>query len=628
MRSLNGYLKKIPLLFSLVIALISLSTQNSFAEDNFNLSPEFIHTIQGDTISTQAIITISADTPKVISYFTITIPQENISPTCRNESKGTDVECTSYKRNGVTDILFDLNNAIIKPSSPVSIAISYSVAYAQTNTYNLVSKFQGYNTTKTTLIYPRSLGEPLWASDTIQNIKAIGETYQIQIEKPLYPNLSILFGEHVSYQFEINKTFTNTLETDNQTFEIIVPSDSTHQTIIWTKIEPTPNLAEQDEDGNYILQYIVGPKSSQDCKINGTIIMHNDSTNNDDIATYLTTQSGYWKPTEKNEFLRILEYLKTNVSTVNDTFSDIRNLDDTSKQLVIKYLYSYTIERLNPQTNLTDGIITDSRVGFDQLVENPNEVTPSDYSDFLITILRYYGIPARQIIGFVSNISGYTSDGFYNYWVEAYDSVSGRWITLDPFLEDFSQKSLYNSPFFDHISILKRGKNPVAPKLTFYQDTDFKVTYNTEEAATPELSTTTSLYFESNTIISPYVKAILNITNTGNIAIRNYEISQSNIEMLEKYIDPVNNISSQIILPNQSSTIQFNILNLSLPDSLVAPIKFSNFDYNQEITTTEGFNIQTPVFITILVKTISLAVFAGIVYLGYWGIKKLRKKNG
>lgn len=628
MKNLTGYLKKTLLLFSLFSLSCIFNPEEIFAEDGFNLSSEFVHTIQGDTVATQAIITISADTPKVISYFTITLPQAEIAPTCKNESKGTEVECTSYKRAGVTDILLDLNNAIVKPSTPISISVNYSTAYAQSNTYNIVSQFQGYDTTKITLIYPRSIGEPLWASDTIQSIKAIGETYQVQIEKPIYPNLSVLFGEHVSYNFEISKTFTNSLEDQNQTFEVIVPSDSTHQTILWTQIEPTPNLAEQDEDGNYIFQYIVAPKTSQDCAIKGYIIMHNDTEEIDPVASYLTTNSGYWNTTEKNEFIRILEYLKTNITNVNDTFSDVKNLDDTSKELVIKYLYSYTVERLNPQTDLTDGIITDSRVGFDQLVENPNEVSPSDYSDFLITILRYYGIPARQVIGFVSNVSGYTSDGFYNYWVEAYDTVSGGWLTLDPFLEDFAQKSLYNSPFFDHISILKRGKNPVAPKLTFYQDTDFKILYNSQEALTPELSTTTSLYFENNTIISPYIKAILNITNTGNLAVRNYELSLSNIEMLEKYIDPVNNINSQIILPNGSATIQFNILNISLPDTLTTSTKFKNFDYSQEVTTSEGFNIQTPIFITILVKAISLASFAGLVYLMYWGIKKLKQRHG
>ncbi len=628
MRNLIGYLRKILLLSSLSLVLFTQKPLQTFAEDNFNLSSEFVHTIQGDTIATQAIITISTDTPKVISYFTITIPQEGIAPTCKNESKGTDVECTSYKRAGVTDILLDLNNAIVKPSTPISISVNYSTAYTQTNSYTIVSQFQGYDTTKITLIYPRAIGEPLWSSDTIQNIKAIGDTYQIQIEKPIYPNLSVLFGEHVSYSFEISKTFTNNLEDKNQTFEIIVPSDSTHQTILWTTIEPSPNLAEQDEDGNYILQYIVAPKSSQDCTVKGYIIMHNGSEEVDAVASYLTTNTGYWSTTEKNEFTRILEYLKTNISAVNDTFSNVKNIDDTSKELVIKYLYAYTIERLNPQTDLTEGIITDSRVGFDQLVENPNEVSPSDYSDFLITILRYYGIPARQVIGFVSNISGYTSDGFYNYWVEAYDTVSERWVILDPFLEDFAQKTLYNSPFFDHISILRRGKNPVAPKLTFYQDTDFKVQYNSQESLTPVLSTTTSMYFENNTIISPYVKTIMNITNTGNIAIRNYEITLSNIEMLEKYIDPVNNINSQIILPNGSATIQYNILNLSLPDMLTTSTKFGNFDYNQEITTSEGFNIQTPVFITIIVKAISLASFTGVVYLAYWGFKKIKQKHG
>ncbi len=628
MRNLNGYLKKILLLFSLSFLLLFSQSTGSYADDGFNLSSEFIHTVQGDTVSTQAILTISSETPKVISYFTITLPQENISPICKNESKGTDVTCTSYKRAGVTDILLDLNNALVKPSTPISISINYSAVYSQSNSYNIVSKFQGYDTTKISFIYPRNFGEPLWASDTIQNIKTIGETYQIQIEKPIYSNLSVLFGEHVSYQFEISKTFTNTLKDQNQTFEIIVPSDNTHQTILWSEISPTPNLAEQDEDGNYILQYILAPSSSQDCVIKGSIIMHNDSKQIDEVASYLTSNTGYWNATEKNEFTRINQYLKDNIDTINDTFSNIEDLDDDSQQLVLKYLYQYTVERLNPQADLTQGIITDSRVGFDQLVENPNSVTPSDYTDFLITILRYYGIPAKQVIGFVSNISGYTSDGFYNYWVEAYDSVSKRWVVLDPFLEDYSQKTLYNSPFFDHISILERGKNPVAPKLTFYQDTDFKISYNSQTTLTPTLNATTSLYFENNTIISPYIKAILNITNTGNIAVRGYDINLSNIEMIEKYIDPVNNINSQIILPNQSATLQFNILNTGLPDTFSLATNFKNFDYSQEITTNEGFNIQTPIVITIIVKLISLAVFGGVIYLIYWGVKKLKQNHG
>jgi hypothetical protein len=278
----------------------------------------------------------------------------------------------------------------VKPSTPISISINYSAVYSQSNSYNIVSKFQGYDTTQISFIYPRNFGEPLWASDTIQNIKTVGETYQIQIEKPIYSNLSVLFGEHVSYQFEISKTFTNTLKDRNQTFEIIVPFDNTHQTILWTEISPTPNLAEQDEDGNYILQYILAPNSSQDCIIKGNIIMHNDSKQTGKVPSYLTSNTGYWNATEKNEFTRISQYLKDNVGTVDDTFSNIEDLDNNSQQLVLKYLYHYTVERLNPQRDLTQGVIVDSRVGFDQLTQNPNSATPSDYADFLITVLRHY----------------------------------------------------------------------------------------------------------------------------------------------------------------------------------------------------------------------------------------------
>ena len=534
------------------------------------------------------------------------------------------MECSSYNRGGVTDILFDLNNTFVKPSSPIVISVNYTTTITPGNSYSLVSKFDGYGTDKITLTYPKTLGEPLWASDTIQNIKAIGETYQIQIERPTYQNLSVLFGEHVSYEFEINRSFNNTLDDDNQTFEIIVPSDSAHQTIVWGNIDPLPNLSEQDEDGNYIFQYVLPPNTSQDCVIKGTIIMHSDSENVDPPQAYLTNNTGYWKPTEKNEFTRILNYLKSNISKIDDTFSDIQKLDNDSQELIYKYLYSYTVERLNPQTNLDDGVITDSRVGFDQLVENPNEVTPSDYTDFLITILRYYGIPARQVIGFVSNISGYTSDGFYNYWVEAYDSVNEKWIVMDPFLEDYTQKSLFNNPYFDHISILRRGKNPVAPKLTFYQDTDFKVVYNSETGITPNFAVETSLYFEDNNILSPYVKGLFSIKNEGNIAVRDYAVTQANIQDIEKYIDPVNNINSQIILPHQSATMQFNIPNISIPEALSLSVDFLVFDYNQEVNITEGVNIQTPVFVTIVVKILSVSLFAGVVYLVYFVIKKKR----
>jgi len=630
MRSLTGYLKKIPLLFSLVISFLLLSSQNIHAvEEQFTLTSDFIHGISDTSIDTQATITIATNTPRVISYFTTTIPQENITAECFNVTSSKQLGCTSYKRSGGTDILVDFNNSLVKSNAPITLRITYHTNIATSESLNIVSSVQNAVTNSVVLTYPKIKGEPLWTSDAIQNIKSIDDNYQITILKPLYPSISILFGKTISYEFTISKTFTNSLTDQNQTFELILPSDSTTQTIVWDKIDPLPNIAEQDEDGNYTFKYIVGPESSIDCNINGHILKRNPISDNNSPDSFLITNHGYWKTSEKIEFIRIITYLQNKGLDITDGFTNVKDLDEGKQELIYKYLYQYTVERLNPQKDLTDGVITDSRVGFDNLVSNPNEATPADYTDFLVTILRKYAIPTRQVIGYVSNISGYTSDGFYSYWVEAYDFVQKRWVTMDPFLEDYSTKPLYGNAFFDHIAILKRGKSPSAPKLTFYKDSDFKVVSSSQEEITPELKFNTQLVFDNNNTISKYIKGLLNITNTGNIAINNYNIGESNIADIKKYIDPVNNINSQVILPTQSATLQLNIPNTTDISNISLNIELSNEDYSQSVLSASDTNITTPIYIQIITKAISLITFAGVVYLIYFISNKIKpKQNG
>ncbi len=626
MRNLIGYLKRIPLLFSLVLTFFLLGVQNVKAEENFSVTADFIHGI--DTrVNTEVTITIASDITRVVSYFTTTIPEENLTVECYNASTSKKLDCSGHSRSGATDILVDFNNAVVKPSVPLVVRITYNTSAEQTDIYNIVSSVQDAVTNSIVLTYPKSKGEPLWTSDAIQNIKSVDDTYQITIQKPLYPNVSVLFGKSISYQFTVSKTFTNTLTDQNQTFELILPSDSTTQTIIWDTLDPLPNIAEQDEDGNYVFKYIVASGSSLDCNIQGHILKRDPIVDERQIDTFLTVNQGYWKTSEKLEFTRVINYLKDKGLNITDGFTNIQDLEESTAELIYKYIYQYTVERLNPQKSISDGIIIDSRIGFDNLVSNPNEATPPDYTDFLITVLRKYGIPTRQVIGFVSNISGYTSDGFYSYWVEAYDFVQKKWITMDPFLEDYSQKSLYGNAFFDHISILKRGKSPVAPKLTFYSDSDFKVVSSSQEEITPILKLDAQLVFDNNNTISKYIKGLVNISNTGNIAINQYVIGTSNIEGLQKYIDPVNNINSQVILPKQNATLQLNIPNTFDTSNIFVNIKFSNQDYSESVLSASDTNIQTPLYLQILTKAISLLSFIGLSYLVYFLIRRIRNKK-
>ena len=632
MKNLTGYLKKILSLSSLVLAffLLLLSNQNVHAaEDQFTVTADFTHGISDTSIDTEAIITIASEKPRVVSYFTTTIPQENLSVECYNASTSKKLDCSSHNRTGATDIMVDFNNAIVKPTSKLKLRITYHTALEKTGALNIVSSVQDAVTKSVVITYPKTNGEPLWTSDAMQNLKSVNNNYQITILKPIYTSISILFGKSISYQFTISKTFSNTLKDQNQTFELIVPSDSTTQTIIWDNLTPLPNIAEQDEDGNYIFKYILAPEDTLDCNIQGHILKRATITTKNTPEAFLTTALGYWKTSEKLEFTRIISYIKNKGIKITDGFTNIQDVDADTQQLIIKYLYQYTVERLNPQKSLVSGVITDSRVGFDNIVADPNEANPSDYTDFLITILRKYGIPSRQVIGYVSNISGYTSDGFYNYWVEAYDTTQQKWITMDPFLEDYSSKPLYGNAFFDHIAILKRGKFPVAPKLTFYKDSDFKVTSSSEDELIPELKFETQLVFESSNTLSKYLKGLINVSNTGNIAINEYALGESNIENIKKYVDPVNNINSQIILPKQTATLQLNVPNSINTSNVFVNIEFSNEDYSESVLSASDTNIQIPIYLQIITKAISILSFLGIIYLVYFLLRRFNnKQNG
>lgn len=625
MRNLNGYLKKILLISSLALFLF-LFPLKSYAVDGFTTNTSFKHTLTQNTINTEAIIQISSKEARVISYFTATIPIKNLDIKCLNNKTGKKITCTTFDRGTSTDILFDLNNAVVKVGNPLEIKIVYNTPNSDQNSYQIISYIPDTKTTEVLVLYSKEKGKPVWSSDPITNIKSTGSNYQIQVENPGYGTLSLLFGSNVIYKFEVKRTFTNSLTDQNQTFELILPSDTQTQSVIWEQIEPLPNTAQLDLDGNYVFKYIVTPDSTIDASIRGYIYKRDTLVSPDTPATFYIAKIGYWNLTNTGEYKRINAFLNKKGLTIPEDVISASTLNSSQKELLYKYLYQYTIQRLDYDRELELGITEQTRTGVNSLADNPSNSSTIDYADFLIAIYRAYDIPARMVVGYVSNISGFTSDGFFHYWVEYYDGISKSWITLDPFLEAYSKKSLYKSDFSDHITILKRGKSPLAPNLTFYQTNDFLVTSVPNVEIAPEFSVEASISFEKNLVTKLFTKGYISLSNTGNVAITDYDIRKSNIENITKYVDPINNMSSQIVLPKQNANIQINLPVQEKDINLFVNVRFSN----QEIFSTEkllesSITPSVPFLLDILVKILSTILFLLLSSSIYFGIVKLRK---
>jgi hypothetical protein len=639
MKDLTGCLKKIRLRYNfLSLFLFTFLLTNLFflliflrptlGASDFKIYSSFEHTLEQESVSTKAIINIKSDTPRVLSYYTATIPLEGLKVECSNLMTGERLECSTFDRGSTTDILINLKNSVIRPEAPLELILTYSTEIVEKSSYNLSSSVLDSTINSVLIRYPKNLGEPLWTSDPIHNIRSVGENYEVLITKPVYTDISILFGEQLLYKFNINKVFSNSLNDENQTFELYVPSDTPTQTILWEEINPPPNISLKDEDGNYVFKYVVAPEETIDCNISGYIQMIEPLANNDTPQVFLTQSTGYWSINNATEFRRVNNFLQRRGLDVDNNFDNIENLDITQKELFYRYIYQYVKEKLNFEKDLPLGIGTESRSGADTLVESPNRASTLDFADFYIALLRRYNVPSRLVVGYISNITGYSADGFYHHWVEYLDSSTNKWVTADPFLDKYFEKDLYSSRFLDHIVILRRGKSAVAPKMSFFQESDFVVRSETEMSLRPEFEVKTEFAFEEYRITDPYLRAFLHISNRGNIAINNYNISHSNIENLQGYIDPVNNIYSQIILPKQSNTIQFNIPYSEIDsDDISLGIRYLNLDrYYSEETLEHQIEKSTPQYLSVLSKAISLTIFCVLVFLVYFSVITFKKK--
>ena len=625
MRNLNGYLKKIPWIFSLVLFLL-LSPSNSHAVELFTTTSSFKHTLTQESVNTELVLDINSKEARVISYFTASIPIKNLAVKCYNYKTSKKIDCTTFERGSSTEILFNLNNAVVKPTAPLQVKVTYSTPSSDSNSYQISSYVPDTKTVKVLVVYPKEKGKPIWSSDPITDIKSTGSNYQIQINNPLYGTLSLLFGNNIIYQFDVHRVFTNSLTDQNQTFELILLPDTQNQSIIWEKIEPLPNTSQLDVNGNYIFKYIVTPDSTIDATVKGYVYKR-DTTESDSLpATFYTARIGYWNLTNSSEYKRINTFITKKGLNLPEDVTSVNVLENSQKELLYKYLYQYTIQKLDYNRDLQLGITEQSRVGVNALVDNPSSSSPIDYADFLVALYRGYDIPARMIVGYVSNISGFTSDGFFHYWVEYYDSTLKSWITLDPYLEDYSKKSLYHSNFADHLVIIRRGKSPLAPNLTFYEANDFLVTSVPNAQIVPQFKVEAGLSFEKNLITRQFTKGYISLSNTGNIAITGYEIKKSNIENITKYIDPINNMFSQIVLPKQNSNIQVNLPVQEENINFFVNIKFTNQGvFSSEEVLEYDMSPTVPILLDIFVKILSTILFLLLSSLIYFGIVKLRK---
>ncbi len=553
MRNLTGYLKKTLLISSFILALLSLPfifTKQTSALEGFDIKSDFSHTWDGSTVQSTIYITISSETPRVITYYTITLPDENLKPEVFLINKNTKLEPTYHDRTQATDLVIDLENSVVSKDKPITLKLTYSTENTSTS-LSLISSVKDTTSRSFTFTYPKTEGEVTWSSTPIERVTQKGENIEIETAPPQSNKLNISLGDNITYVFNISRNLINSSD-EMISSEINLPPNSNNQKLIVEKIEPRPDKSYKDINGNYILQYEIAPQSNIDVSIKGYLVM--DKTVYSTVITPNIEQRSLWELKSTDLEKRLQKYLD---ETGIKQFTNISELNEEEKSLLYKTLYYFVIENLEPNTLTVGSLAGSARLGGQRALEQQAQSTSEDYADAMISLFRYYKIPARLVIGYITNISDYHPDGMYHYWVEYLDLDKKDWIIVDPFLEDYSKASLLNRELFDHVSLLYRFDNPNTPKLSYYSENDFLIESSSEEVNINydiELAFSLKPYSKTDS----HLQGSITIKNIGNTIIDSFKILKSNPN-INKYTDFIENNSSTILLPNDSTEIKFNI---------------------------------------------------------------------
>jgi hypothetical protein len=332
-----------------------------------------------------------------------------------------------------------------------------------------------------------------------------------------------------------------------------------------------------------------------------------------DITTNYNQRDLYWS-LSNNQIEDIEEYLIE---------QEVK--EDTENSIKIKYIYKYIIETLDPvasDTTLSGGM----RKGAEEVLKSPSESTPEDYSDVLRAILSYYDIPAIYSIGYVSDISSYQEDGMFHYWIQAFDGKD--WMILDPYLEDFSNVSLFGREQLDHISILNRLNDSISPVLTYYSNNDIAFVYTPKEGITYAPDSNISISLEPYSILNKYLYGNITVENTGNTIFTDIKLTDSQPD-LSKYLDTVTTSSNTILLPHMTTDLNFHIPFNDLKENIIfttVNLKSGTKSVNSELVSTQ-YSISERTGYEVLIKIISITLFLIIFSILYIVINKFIYKK-
>ncbi|HVX92776.1 MAG TPA: transglutaminase-like domain-containing protein [Candidatus Dojkabacteria bacterium] len=620
MKNSHGYLKLLTFLFSFfaLISFFSLNTSKVKAVTNASLKQsqitQYTALSNGDLeVAVKITLTTKSSIPAVVSNYTFPISNADFTNP-KLQINGKTSKYSSSISNSLYYVYVVTNNQVVSKTTPLKIVFSYILkSYLRPEGSNieiaLPGKLSNIEDQSLSFNYPNTWENPLKLSNGEYTLKENGSVKSVSITNYSNDNINLVLGKQVVYQYSLSKVLVND-QPEDIVYQISIPRSGYNQKVIFKSVSPQPDNIVIDKSNNTSLIFNVKALQSINLKVDLFVILddYDHDALNPEIE-YLNKQS-YWLINDTAVINRFKIYLNT--KSIPNTLKDATK--NTDREKLYNAVYQYIRDRLTPQK--VSNLITDQRLGAENILNSDGNGTPQDYADATISLLRYSGIPAREVLGYIADNG--ISKGYYHTWVEYWNIDKGTWVAIDPFFDDLNKAIYKTTDFSDRIVFSVRESDPIKPQPQIFSNDEIKV------SLFPNI--TEPLYFLSeefsNSTLLPfnrYITGSLDLTNYGNSIIKitsvvlrdqtGNEITNYGLKNINLVI-PDKSISVPIVIENKYTSVQFVINYVDLNGK------------TGQLTNTHTINKTIPLWLSI----VNYIIYASLIFIVLLVITKLIKK--
>jgi len=441
-------IRKLFFFFSLFFLALLLPSQ-SYADTNFNTSFDITYTVRNSGTA-HAVFTGTLENLTDNFYapsYSLLVGFTDIRNIQAFDSGGSIAPSVGTQQNGkMITLVFNGRNIGIHKTTHVTFSFdtdqlaSHVGSIWEVNIPGIANQADFKNFT-VHLSVPDSFGRP-----SITKPSVLGSSLDFDKNTLGSSGIALSFGTQQVYTFSLDYHIKNGTIFPATT-NIALPPDTNYQTVSITDISPKPSNVLQDQDGNWLAQYILLPSQRLTVTAKGVIDVTPLSSTSEALSEHLrqiyTQKQPFWQ-TDSSDIQKLAKDLKTPDA-----------------------IYEYVSHELSYDFSRVAGI--QKRVGAEGVVKNPTSAVCLEFTDLFIAIARAAGIPSREVDGYAYTQNTtqrpllLTKDILHT-WPEYYDDIQKKWIMVDPTWANTTHGTDFFHTFdFDHVAFVVKGISSTSP---------------------------------------------------------------------------------------------------------------------------------------------------------------------